>query len=317
MDDKQFLDDFNMDAAPQAGAPPHDPRTGMFPDMTAEQYFADPIEEGSISNSGLKILDAETPLDFAFQHPRLNPEKLPEARASAAKRRGDIVHQLALGKGRGYEVGDFGDFKTKAAREWRDEVEATGKTPVLRHVYEPAEIMAEVLKERIDAALQGKPYITEVPIIWAENTPFGKVYARGMLDVWCEELATILDPKVTALLHDGRPGEYKINKHAVAMGWDRQAAWYKRGVERILPHLANKVRFGNLMVKPDEPFTSRLLWPSEVMRMTALHEMIPQVNRFAHCMATGNWPSYPDEGENFDLAPWEENRRLDAMEIRV
>jgi len=313
--DREFLNDFGREALPGAAEKPNDPRVGFFPDMSIEDYFADPIEEGSLSNSGIKILDGETALDFAFQHPRINPEAIEKARKSAAVLRGDIVHQLALGKGRGYEVGDYPDFKTKAAQEWRKGVEAEGKTAVLLKVYEPAVVMAEVVRERIEEALDGAPYITEVPIVWREDTPAGSIYMRGMLDVWCESKAIILDPKVTAQLHDDKPGQFTISKHAASMGWDRQAALYTRGVEMIRPELANRVRFGNLLIKPEEPFTSRLLWPDQTMIMTALYECRAPMVKFAKCMRDGVWPSYPPEGEAFSLSPWEENRRLDAMEI--
>lgn len=296
-----------------------DPRCGFFYDMPAEQYFADPIEEGSLSNSNSKILESESPLDFAFAHPRLNPDAVEEARASAAKRRGDIVHQLALGKGRGFAVGDYPDFRTNAAKDWRAAAEAEGKTAVLLKDYEPAEVMAEVIKSRVDEILGGAEYQTEVVIIWKEETPAGTIYMRGMLDIWCEKslnpkhkgLPIILDPKITGLLGNGRAGEQKVNKHMVNMGWDRQAALYKRGVSQLLNVMDSAVIFGNLMIKPEPPFTSRLLYPSFTATRTALFLARPQILLFAQCMASGKWPGYPVDGEEIELPDYEEKRRLD------
>ena len=318
--DREFLDDFDLENMPEIAAPPrpdlNDPRVGFFPGIDPATYHADPIEEGSLSNSGIKILLDETPLDFAYQHPRLNPDAMESVADTAAKQRGDLVHQLALGKGRGYAVGDFPDWRTKAAREFRDAAIADGAVPALRGPFEEAQIMADVIIERVKRILDGASYETEVAIIWIEDTPEGQIYCRGLIDIWCEERLIILDPKVTALLGNGKPGEEKINRHMVNMGWDYQAGFYVRGVERLLPHAEGKVRFGNLMIKPSEPFTSRLLWPDYIARRTALYEMRPALELFAKCQREGRWPGYPEEGETLSLPSFIESRRLDA-EIKV
>lgn len=310
----EFYEDFDMagEIAPAARPDLEDPRVGFFPDMPTEDYFADPIEEGSLSQSGIKILLDETPLDYAFQSPRHNPEAVEKAAKSAAMRRGDLVHQLALGKGRGYAIGDFPDWRTKAAGEFRKAAEAEGLCPALRHAFEEAEVMAEVIQERVKRVLDGASYETEVPIVWLEETPAGPIYCRGMLDIWCRERATILDPKVTANLGNGRPGAEKVERHAVNMGWDLQAGFYTRGVERLIPELDGRVRFGNLMIKPEAPFTSRLLWPSITAKRTAIYQARPAMLLFAQCQAAGRWPAYPEEGETLELPSFEENRRLEA-----
>lgn len=311
-DDEQFLKDFGLENMPAPSERPdlEDPRCGIFPGMTTEEYFADPIEEGSLSNSGIKILVDESPLDFAFQHPRINPNAVERALETAAARRGDLVHQLALGKGKGYVVGDFPDFKTNAAKDFKKSAIAEGLTPALKHKFEEAEIMAEVIVERVKRILDGAHYETEVPIVWRELTPEGWIYMRGMLDIWCEERLMILDPKVTESLGNGRPGQEKIQRHAVNMGWDFQAALYSRGIGRLMPQAEGRVRFGNLMIKPLEPFTSRLLWPSSTAKRTALFLAMPAMELFAKCQAAGRWPGYPDEGEALELPSYEERRRI-------
>lgn len=289
-----------------------DPRCGFFLKLEPLEYHADPIEEGSLSNSGIKILNDESPLDFAFQHPRINPEARERVLGSVAGMRGDLVHQLALGKGRGYAICDAADWRTKVAQEFKKDALDAGETPVLRAAFEAAQVMAEVIVERIKRVLDGASYETEVAIIWREETPAGEIYMRGLLDVWCEERATILDPKVTARLGDGRPGSEQIQKHAVNMGWDMQAGIYTRGVERLRPDLEGKVKFGNLMIKPEAPFTSRLFWPDHIAKRTAVYLARPAMLKFAECQASGRWPGYPDEGETLSLPSYEENRRLEA-----
>lgn len=325
MTDKQstddFLSDFDMEGPATFEAKPNpnddDPRCGFFPGLGPEAYHADPIEEGSLSNSGIKILLSESPLDFAFQHPRLNPDGAEDrVGETIAKQRGDVVHQLMLGKGRGYAIGHFANWQTKAAREFRDAAIKAGEVPILKHQFEEAEAMAEIGLERIKRILDGASYETEVAIVWREETPEGLIYCRGLLDVWCEERAIVLDPKITPLLGNGKPGEEKISRHMVNMGWDYQAGFYVHGIEELRPDLKRRVRFGNLMIRPEAPFTTRLLWPDYIARRTALFEMRPAVELFAKCLHAGKWPGYPEEGEELNLPTFIENRRLE-MEINA
>src|SRR4051794_9237407 len=72
-------------------------KPGFYPAIAPEQYFAEPCPEPALSNSGISILLNETPEEFAYAHPAIGqpPE---ETLATIAKRRGDVLHQLVLGK---------------------------------------------------------------------------------------------------------------------------------------------------------------------------------------------------------------------------
>jgi hypothetical protein len=312
-----FLDDDDFDGrqfAPPAPRPDlDDPRVGFFPDMAVEDYFADPIEEGSLSQSGIKILLDESPLDFrvsiAAPQSRRDRESRQE-RGHAARRPRSPARARQGPRLRDRRFCRLA--RRKAAQDFKKAAEADGLCPALRSKFEEAEVMAEVIVERVKRILDGASYVTEVPIVWREDTPAGDIYCRGMLDIWCEELATIVDPKVTDSLGNGRPGAEKIERHAVNMGWDLQAGFYTRGVERLLPALDGRVRFGNLMVKPEAPFTSRLLWPSITAKRTAIYQARPAMLLFAKCQRDGLWPAYPEEGETLELPSFEENRRLEA-----
>ena len=309
----QFADDFNLGAKKEIPERnfADDPRCGFFPDMTDDEYFGDPIVEGSCNNSAISILIAETPLDFAYQHPRMNPDVgLERVAETVAMRRGDIVHQLALGKGNGYAVLPFNDFRTKAAKAARDEAIANGLTPMIESAFAEAQVMAEVLRHKFEVMLDGAPYQTEVAIVWKEETPVGEIYCRGRLDVWCPDLNIVIDPKITAKLGNGRGGREEAKWHNINMGWDRQAAFYCRGIERLEPRREGKVQFFDIMVKPVEPFTTRTVRHDMIWKRTSLYECLEPMELFAKCQASGSWPGYPDN-EVWSLPPAEENRRLD------
>lgn len=310
----EFEDDFGnlADVRQKVSECASDPRCGFFPDMSNEEYFADPIEEGSLSQSGIKLLLEETPLEFAYQHPRLNLDAAPDMVAeSIAMRRGDVVHQLALGKGKGYAVGDFKTWQSNDAKAFRDRAIADGLTPIKRADFEEAQIMAEVVREQIKRACDGADYQTEVAVIWTEPVGSGFIYLKGRFDVWCPEKLLILDPKITEKVSSGSGGKYTFHRHALNMAWDRQAALYIRAVERLMPETENRVRFENLLIKPKEPFVARRIGYDKAWLRTAIFECKDAFYTFADCQQKGVWPSYPDYAETLLLPPWEEKRRLE------
>jgi hypothetical protein len=306
------LDEFLSDAERKRAAPRSDGmdrnKWGLFPDVAFADYIADPAPEPSLSNSGISILLEQTALDFAFQHPRLNPD-VKRLRATVQQELGQIVHHLALGKGANYVVCEFRDFKTQAARDLRDQAIAEGKCPIVAEKFEEARLMAEVIKERIKRALDGAEYQTEVVFLYQEETPFGPIWVRGMLDVWCAERATILDPKVTKLLYGARLG-----RQMVAMGWDRQAALYPHALGRIFPELAGRIEFVDLLVRPEPPFTSRLATPEKAWRAMKLRESRKAMETFAYCLKEGRWPGFGDDVDIIGMPRWEEARLTEEEE---
>jgi hypothetical protein len=283
-------------------------RWGLFRDVDVEAYHLGTLgklrdDEVSISQSQMRRILEETPLDFAFHHPQINPDRERLA-ASVAMHRGDLVHQLALGKGRGYEVAPFDDYRTTAAKNWRDGVIAEGKVPVKAKDFEEAEIMAEVIRERIDETLDGAPYETEVAFLYQEMTLDGPVWVRGMVDVWCEEKLTILDPKITPMIYDG-----KVERQLVNMGWDRQAALYPHAFGAILgAEAAGRIRFRDLMIKPEEPFTSRVVALEKGWYWSALKQCQEAIERFGRCLYAGKWPGFVNV-HHAQLPAWEDKRR--------
>lgn len=318
---EQSIEEFNADfglsgerKAPVAEHPLVDrSRWGLFPDVDIEGYHRGAFasltpDDITLSQGQMRRLLEETPLDFAFNNVQLNPEGAEERiLETVAARRGDVVHQLALGKGKGFAVGDFADWRTKEAKAFRDNAVGDGLVPIKRKDFEEAEVMAEVVVERIREALDGAAYETEVAFLYQEMTQAGPVWVRGLMDVWCEDLGVILDPKVTAMLYDG-----KVERHLVSMGWDRQAALYPHAVGTILGQ-AGRIKFADLMVKPEAPFTSRVVRLEKAWEASAVKQCKIAMERFGACLYAGRWPGF-EETAFVQLPGWEDKRR-EAMEL--
>lgn len=274
-------------------------KPGFHPQITAREYFQEPCPTPALTNSSIKLLLTATPAEMAYAHPGINPGN-PVSDSSAAKRFGDVAHQLALGKGRGFAVGDFPDWRTKVSQEFKAAAEEAGLTPIKRADYELAEASADRMQDAIARALwevaypardaiepEPPDYQTELVITWQEQTKHGPIWCRAMLDVWCDSASVCLDPKFTKRL---APGIFE--SHATGLGWDMQAAWYIRGLTALLPERAGRIRFINPLVNPTPPHVSRAVEADEATRYSCQMEIERAIEIFAACQYAGEWPGY-------------------------
>ncbi len=277
---------------------------GIYPNIAAREYFAEPCPAPALTCSTIKTLLYRTAAEAAYEHPALNPGN-PEAESTAAKRFGDVAHQLALGKGRGYAIGEYDAWMSKDAKQFKQDAIDAGLTPIVRKKFDEAASAAGVMRGRIETTLAElndgvvPDYQTEVVFIWREETPPGLIWCRAMADVWCDELGIILDPKFSARLS---PGVFE--NHAAAMAWDLQADWYLRGMTAIFPERAGRLRFINLIVNPKPPHISRAMEADEATLYSCRMMIEPTINRFGQYLAANDWPGYPRGVETWTARSW-------------
>ncbi len=265
---------------------------GLYPDLSATYHTMRHTPTKALTQSGIKTLLNETPFDF----------KNPTERKTKAMDMGSVVHALALGKGAKFAVSPFDEYRTNAAKEWRDETIANGLIPIKADDFIDAEKAASVIRAKVFHLLDGAAYQTEVPFFWQE----GDTWCGGMIDIWCEEKLIAIDPKRTPYVHK------RATAHMVNMGYDIQAAWTMRGLERIYPAYGGRIRFVNLLVKPDAPYTSRVVAINEAWRASAEAECDRALRIFAKCQATDTWPAYSDDIEMLDAPHWTIKERMET-----
>lgn len=284
---------------------------GIYLDITTEQYFSDDLTpDRALSSSGVKTLITKTPAEYRYGR----------VTETAAMRMGDVCHQLALGKGAGIAIGEFDAWRSNEAKAFKAEAEAAGKTPIIRAKYEEAAALAETMVNDIKFALTavgkdlglrepagGWQYETEAVFAWQEQTANGPIWLKGMADVWCEELLTVLDPKFTKIMHDGA-----VEKHAASMGWDIQSTFYRRGLEEIMPEHAGRIRFVNLLISPDAPFLSRPIAIDEAWRTSCAVEINRAIGIFSRCVKENKWPGFPDGVQIISASSWLIAQRMEA-----
>lgn len=104
-------------------------RPGIHLDIAAADYFADPCPSPSFTQSIGKLLIDRSPAHARLAHPRLNPDFDPD---DATKYDiGNIAHRLLIGRGKELAVIEADDWRTKAAKEAREQAAAEGKLGVL------------------------------------------------------------------------------------------------------------------------------------------------------------------------------------------
>ncbi len=265
-------------SAPLINAP------GFYSDLSPADYFAEPCPAPALTNSGIRTLLNNCPAKFAHQHPAIG-QPAEETKDTIARRLGNLVHRLALGKGKEYALSPYDRYQSKEAKEWKAEQIEAGLIPVKQAEYDQAAEMAVTIQQAIEATCEGHDYQTEVVIAWTTQAAGPHVWCRAMLDVWCPSLNLALDVKTCADASD------RAIERAFANGYAGQAAWYADGVE-ALSSSPERPRFGFLFVENEAPWLGRFAECSESFRHGASLANERAVRIFADCLTAGQWPGY-------------------------
>ncbi|ANA85358.1 exonuclease VIII [Gordonia phage VanDeWege] len=252
---------------------------GLYADVTEAAYHGDP---GSLSSSQARtILKPGGPALLKYA-PRKEKKEWDY---------GHVAHELILGKGQGIEVVDAPDWRTKAAKEKRDQAYADGKVPILQKDYHRAEGLRDaVLAHPLAAILfeSGEPEQS----LYAHDPETG-VRLRCRPD-WHTRRTTFVDLKTT---NDAARFEKSIAEY----GYHQQEAFY-RDVAELLGIRIDSFFF--VAVEKEPPYLTA------VVELTAADvDLGRRLNRaaidlYAHCHQTDTWPGLPDEVGTISLPPW-------------
>ena len=254
-------------------------------DLEAAEYHADPIAEGSLSQSRAKVLLEEGgPAKFkaAQDGPRVEKKEFDE---------GTAVHALLLGKGQErLELVDADDYRTKAAQVARDAAYAAGKTPLLpKQLAAVRRIVDQVNPAIREMFTEGD---AEVSMFWQH--PSG-LWLRGQMDYYIPGVG-ILDLKT---MRD------TTNRGFARATWDlryyMQAAWYRRGVEALTGELLPYTIVG---IEKATPYLARAKQLSEDYLALGEAHMDRAIATYLHCVETDQWPGHSPEVETLNPPPW-------------
>ena len=260
---------------------------GIYYEMAAADYFADPCPAPSLTQSVAKILLDRSALHAWHAHPRLNPNFRPDDDTKYDI--GNIAHRLLLGCGKELVVLDYDDWRTKAAKEAREEAAAAGRLAVLGKHVERANAMVRAARDALDAAGCRRAFEpgkgrSEAVIAWQEPAGF-----------WCRSMIDWLGEPPPAFVYDYKTTGMSVAPHAIGRlladaGWDVQAAMIERGLQALRPDARYCFRF---VAQEDEPPYAMTICelPESVMTM-GRKKLAVALRLWQRALATGRWPGY-------------------------
>lgn len=261
-------------------------------DMPEALYHADPVPGGSLSSSGArKLLPPSCPARFRYEQDHPVHRDVFDL--------GTAAHKLVLGAGLPLAVLDAEDWRSKAAREWREAVRAEGSVPLLSAEHEQVQAMAAAIREHpiagplLDPERGGH---AEQSVFWQADD----IWRRARLD-WLPDLdgarpPVIADYKTTA---SAEPGG--IAKSVANFGYHVQAAWYVDAVEAVTGVRCPFV-FAFQEKAPPYLVTVCELDAVAIRAGRELGEMALEMYR--DCREADVWPGYSDGIALISLPAW-------------
>lgn len=270
-------------------------------------YLSDPAPEPSLTRTTIKDLLFRSPRHAFYGHSRLNPGyKTKEAEKFDI---GTAAHALFLDGIDIIEVINADDWRTKAAKEARDEARAKGKIPLLTAQTDNIFAMVDAARAALadselaigDLQTEGD---SELTYIWNE----GKTWCRIRPDWISKDRALIIDFKTTAA--SAHPEEY--NKIAVSTGLDIQDVFYRRGVKEIE---GIEPTFVFMIQEIDPPYLCSFVKLDTLFIEMGEEKVKKGIRLWQECLHTGIWPGYTNqiytmEAPAWSLASWEIRKEI-------
>lgn len=253
-------------------------------------YHADPCESPSLSSSLVSTIIDKTLADAKYQHPRLNPDH--EAEDSTKFDLGSTAHRLMLGAGADLQVIFADDWRTKDAKQQREDAIAQGKQPVLAKVYDNAVAMVEAARDQLADDHENADAFTtghgEQVGIASINTASGPVLCRAMMDWRMADAPRIYDYKTFA------PGADPDNfvRYLFREARDVQDPFYSAVYAEIEGIDWREVEFRYVVQSPYAPYVLSVVQLDEQARAFARERMDWAMSSWADALRTGKFGGY-------------------------
>lgn len=282
---------------------------GIYPEMPERTYLSDPVPEGSLSHSGAKLI-LEAPAKYKHDIDG-GPKD-----SGDAMNFGTAVHCAVLEPpdvNQIIAIGEFKDWRSKAAGEFRDEAVADGRAPILAKQWLVAQEMAKRVHDHPVAAaiLKHDHTVTERSLFWEADgiTKRARVDFMGARQTNGRYIAG--DYKTTT-----DAGIKAFERSIVSYGYHSQAAFYEEGLRTLLGE--RDVGFFFIAQDKTEPYLVNVVELSTELLTIGHERMQRAVEVYKQCRATGVWPGYSDRVEIAVAPGWastehDENRQLWGM----
>ena len=278
-------------------------KPGIHHDIPIDQYHADP---DTISKSGLDLI-ARTPLHYWSAH--LDPDR-PDREDTPAFVEGSALHALELeGRevfDRQFAVAPKIDRRTKAGKaEWQAWTEAHANHTILTDTQsQNIEAMHAGLQRHEGA----RRYLdadgdVEVSIYWTDEATGVACRCRPdkIVQIPDTDQCVLVDLKTT---RDGLDDE-TITRTLARYRYHVQAAWYVDGARAAG---LNVRAFVFVFVEKSRPHGARVVTLCEDSITCGRVLYRENLDTYAKCLATGEWPGYDTTTSTVSIPSWEMRR---------
>lgn len=261
-------------------------------------YLADPCPEPSLS-AGCCVDLLRSPWHAFNKHPRLAPGGRPDDDSEVSDV-GTVAHDMLLGGEKKICVIEANDWRTKAAKEDREEARSNGLTPIL--VGKMAQVRAMV-----GAA---KAFIAEsaIPSVFDHGHPEQTLIAQDGDGTWYRCRPDWLNMEApNVVLH------YKTTKATAepaafarsivpSMGYDVTMAFYRR-VYRFL--FGDRGELHLIFAQEQRPpYACSFVSLSAAAWAVADAKVDTAIKKWKRCVHLGVWPAYDHDVYYADPTPW-------------
>lgn len=258
---------------------------GIYPDISLDAYIADPAPEPSLNASTAHALLTQSPFHAWLQHPKLNPDHEREDNSRAEL--GTIAHALLMeGDNSKVVIVQADDWRTKAAKEKRDEARAASKLPILEKHYETVQQMVlscECALAESEVADDWAGAASEQTLLWQE----GNIWFRSRPDKLTTDCRVAFDYKTTGSAH---PSDFL--RTLINSGYDLQAVLGLRGLKALRPEV-EEATFVFVVQEIEPPFAVSLISLAPEFLSVARARLQLAIDVWTRCRTKNDWPGYP------------------------
>lgn len=273
---------------------------GIYANIPIEVYHDQLTVEPSISSSGLRKIEAESPRHWwALSY--LNPDR-PKREEAAHFALGRAVHTLLLGED-GFRdqyvvrPEEYPDWRTKASQVWRDGMVGLGKTVL---VPSDLEVIRGIAQSAHDEPLIREGLfsgLVEHSMVWKDEET--GVWLKARPDTLNPQAGVVVDLKTIASA-DPKSCRDSIAEH----GYYMQLALIGEGYRALTGNEIPDDGYLLVFVEKKFPYAVNI----KPVDATAIFYGRAQIRRavrtFATCLERGEWPGYADSGLTAHLPTW-------------
>lgn len=226
---------------------------------------------------------------------------------------GHAAHAKILGVGMGTVVypdehlTPSGNVSTKAATvAWAKEIRAGGLVPVAPDQVRAVDAMAEAVLNHPEARPLFEGGNPEVSLLWDDDQT--GVRLRGRID-YLHQGPLAVDLKTC---RSADPREFA--RTAVNFGYGEQAVHYSNGLAATRAW-GDTTRFVHVLVEKEPPYLVSVVELDDVFLFIAAQRVRQAIDKYAHCLATDEWPGYPSIVHPIAAPGWYGDDDNEEMEV--